>query len=71
MQTAPWEAVWSGSTLFAFLSASFVQILGWLQQIFGVSEDFYGRSVTVNFQNIRTTKKFVVIILKFEYVALP
>ena len=43
--TAP---VWSGSTLFAILSASFdqitlryshlVRILGWLQQIFLVSE---------------------------------
>ena len=43
-----WGAVWSGSTLFAILSASFwritlwlinfVQILGWLQQFFRVSE---------------------------------
>ena len=47
-QTAPRGAVWSGSTLFAILSASFglitlwqihiVQILEWLQQIFWVSE---------------------------------
>ena len=44
-QTAPRGAVWSGSTLFAIPSASFgcvtlrkshiVQVLGWLQQIFG------------------------------------
>ena len=44
-QTAPKGAVWSGSTLFAIPSASFgcivlrkihlVQLLGWLQQIFG------------------------------------
>ena len=47
-QTAPRGAVWSGSTLFAIPSASFgcitltkrhlVQLLGWLQQIFWVSE---------------------------------
>ena len=47
-QTAPRGAVWSGSTLFAILSASFghitlqqshlVWILGWLQQIFRVSK---------------------------------
>ena len=47
-QTAPREAVWSGSTLFAIPSASFrsinlwhslvVQILEWLQQIFRMSE---------------------------------
>ena len=47
-QTAPREAVWSGSTLFAIPSASFgritlrkchlVQLLGWLQQILWVSE---------------------------------
>ena len=44
-QTAPRGAIWSGSTLFAIPSAFFgcitlkkshlVQLLGWLQQIFG------------------------------------
>ena len=38
------QAVWSGSTLFAIPSASFgailLKILGWLQQIFRVSQLF-------------------------------
>ena len=47
-QTAPRGAVWSGSTLFAIPSASFgcitlrkrhlIQLLGWLQQIFGCAK---------------------------------
>ena len=50
-QTTPGGAVWSGSTLFAIPFAPFghiqslVQILGWLQQIFRVSEilGFYSK----------------------------
>ena len=53
------RAVWSGSTLFAIPSASFgcitlrkshlVQLLGWLQQIFGCPKfyDFYGTLVII------------------------
>ena len=56
-QTAPREAVWSGSTLFAIPSASFglitlwyshvVQILEWLQRILWVSEYFKKFTVCV------------------------
>ena len=59
-QTAPRGAVWSGSTLFAILSASFglitlwqshiVQILECLQQIFWVSE-YLGNSRYVFYLN--------------------
>ena len=64
-QAPPRGAVWSGSTLFAIPSASFgcitlrkhhlVQLLGWLQQIFWLSEilGFYSNIFFFFLRNLR------------------